>query len=132
MLQWTPELDAGRYSAKIWEKWIHAAYFGQVFYWLDGLNVVSYHFEDCLTAVPMKSWYRADGRRVTARGYFKRLKRHRKPVRGKTLNLAQDFEPKQRYWWEGGGFKVPDAKLFIAKRKHQDVSTNDWSAAGAV
>jgi hypothetical protein len=37
-------------------------------------------------------------------------------VREEKLNLATDFGPKQRYWWEGNGIKVPDAKLFMEQR----------------
>jgi competence protein CoiA len=43
LLQWTPKLDARRYTPRLWEKWIHAAYFGRVYYWIEGLTVVSYH-----------------------------------------------------------------------------------------
>jgi competence protein CoiA len=31
LLQWTPKLDAKRYTPRLWEKWIHAAYFGRVY-----------------------------------------------------------------------------------------------------
>lgn len=30
LLQWTPKLDAGRCAPRLWEKWVHAAYFGRV------------------------------------------------------------------------------------------------------
>jgi competence protein CoiA len=35
LLQWTPELNFPRYTPQLWEKWIHAAYFGRVYYWLE-------------------------------------------------------------------------------------------------
>jgi competence protein CoiA len=119
LLQWKPELDAGRYTPKLWEKWIHAAYFGHVYYWIQGLQVVSYTFEPSLKSVSRKTWYAKDGRKMTSGGYSQRSKRHRTAVRGATLNLA-DFVPKERYWWQGDGFAVPDAKLFMSKIK--DVS----------
>jgi len=37
LLLWTPKLNAQRYSPKLWEKWIHAAYYGRVYYWIEGL-----------------------------------------------------------------------------------------------
>ena len=113
LLQWTPKLDAARYTPKLWEKWIHAAYYGRVYYWIEGLTVVSYRFDPAFKSVPKKSWYTEDGDKITAGGYRQRLKRHRTAVREKTLNLARDFGPKQRYWWEGNGLKVPDAKLYM-------------------
>jgi competence protein CoiA len=113
LLQWTPKLDAKRYTPRLWEKWIHAAYFGRVYYWLKGLKVVSYRFEPSLKSVPRKTWYSESGKKMTAGGYSRRSKRHRTAVRGETLNLVSDFVPKERFWWEGNGTKVPDAKLFM-------------------
>lgn len=115
LLLWTPELDSPRYNPATWEKWIHAAYFGRVYYWQSGLSIIPYSFEPTLKSVPKTTWYSASGRKMTAGGYTRRMKRHRTAVRGETLNLATDFGPQQRYWWEGNGIKVPDAKLFMAR-----------------
>jgi competence protein CoiA len=114
LLQWTPDLDASRYTPKIWEKWIHAAYFGRVYYWLEGLTVVSYHFDPHHQTIPEKTWYSRGGKKMTAGGYSRRSKLHRRAVRGRTYNLARDFAAKERFWWEGNGIKVPDAKLFLS------------------
>ena len=113
LLQWTPKLDAQRYAPKLWEKWIHAAYFGRVYYWTGGLDVVSYSFEPSLKSVPSQSWYSKDGEKVTRRGFTRRSKRYRAATRGQTFDLAREFVPRLRYWWEGNGLKVPDAKLFM-------------------
>jgi len=113
LLQWTPALDAPRYAPKLWEKWIHAAYFGRVYYWVEGLTVVSYTFEPHLKFVPKKTWYSKVGAKMSGGGYSHRSKRYRKPTRGRTLNLTTDFAPTQRYWWDGKGIKLPDAKLFM-------------------
>lgn len=113
LLQWTPYLDGNRYSPRLWEKWIHAAYFGRVYYWIEGLNIVSYHFDPYLKYVPKSNWHSEDGEEMNGGGYSKRSKRHRSPVRGKVLNLAKDFVCKERERWEEGGFVIPDSKLFI-------------------
>jgi competence protein CoiA len=115
LLQWKPELDAGRYTPKLWERWIHAAYYGRVYYWIKGLEVVSYAFEPSLRSVPKKTWYDQNGRKITGGGYTRRLKRIRTAVRGEMLNLVTDFIPKERYWWQGEGFAIPDAKLFMER-----------------
>jgi competence protein CoiA len=119
LLQWRPELDAKQYAPRLWEKWIHAAYFGRVYYWIKGLNVVSYHFDPSFKTFPRKSWCSEDGKKVTAGGYSQRSKRYRTPVHGERLNLITDFIPKQRYWWEGNGLKVPDAKLFMQSHSNR-------------
>jgi competence protein CoiA len=113
LLQWKPELDGGRYTPKLWEKWIHATYFGRVYYWIQGLQVVSYTFEPSLRSVPKKTWFDQNGRRMAGGGYTRRLKHTRMAIRGATLNLVTDFVPKERYWWQGDGFAVPDARLYI-------------------
>lgn len=117
LLQWTPALESRRYTPKQWEKWIHTAYFGRVYYWLRGLKVASYQFEPTLKSVPRKTWFSKDGKRMSGGGYTKRSKRFRTPVRGEVFNLARDFGPTERFWWEGNGIKVPDAKLFMERRQ---------------
>lgn len=121
LLQWTPELNSPRYTPQIWEKWIHAAYFGCVYFWIEGLTVASYYFDAHFKSVPKKSWYFKDGKKMTGGGYSHRSKRYPTAVAGKILNLATDFAPKQRYWWKGNGLQVPDAKLFIHRLSYQPI-----------
>lgn len=123
LLQWTPELDDPRYTPRLWEKWIHACYFGRVYYWTYGLRVLSYSFEPSLKSVPKKSWYAKNGTKMTGGGYTHRSKRYRTAVRGEAFNLATDFIPKERFWWEGNGITVPDAKIFM----HRPVWKSDSS-----
>lgn len=117
LLLWTPELDAPRYSPALWERWIHACFFGRVYYWLRDLEVVSYRFEPGLKSIPPKAWFKKDGTKVQSRGFTQRLKRWRTPVRERVLHLVRDFGPKQRYWWENNGIKVPDARLYLQRPK---------------
>lgn len=113
LLQWTPYLDGTRYSPRLWEKWIHATYFGRVYYWIEGLKIVSYHFDPYLKHVPKSRWYGNDGDEMSAGGFSKRSKRHRSPVRGEVLRLAKDFVATQREAWEINGLKIPHGKLFM-------------------
>lgn len=114
LLQWDESLDAGRYTPRHWEKWIHAAYFGRVYYWTGGISVVSYRFDPHFISIPKKSWYSVDGKKITAGGYSRHSVRYRTPIRGKTFDLVKDFVPKDRYWWETKNLKIPRGKLFCA------------------
>jgi len=116
LLQWSPTLDAARYAPKPWERWLHAAYFGRVYYWVEGLTVVSYHFDPHFRTVTRKTWYSEEGKKLTGGGYSRRSKRFRTPVRGEAFNLATDFKPRNRYWWATKSLKLPDAKLFMDVR----------------
>jgi len=124
LLPWTPKLESERYTPQHWERWIHAAYFGRVYYWLRGLSVVSYRFEANYKVVPRKTWYSTGGEEMSGGGYVSKSKRYRTAVRCETLNIATDFAPRERYWWEGGGIKIPDAKLFMHRNSQMRSSTN--------
>lgn len=112
LLQWTPALDAKRYAPRQWEKWIHAAYFGHVFYWIQGLEVVSYTFEPNFKTIHRKTWYSEGGKKMTGGGYGRRSRRYRTAIRDRILNLATDFVGRDRDWWEGQGIVIPPAKIF--------------------
>jgi competence protein CoiA len=118
LLQWTPKLDAKRYTPRLWEKWIHAAYFGRVYYWTEGLSIVSYHFDPHLKSVPQKTWYSPKGKKITAGGYTRRSKRYRTAIRGRTFNLATNFGPRSRDWWEGENITIPAAKLYVDQQRN--------------
>jgi competence protein CoiA len=117
LLQWTPDLDAKRYTPRLWEKWIHVAYFGRVYYWIEGLTVVSYHFDPKHKTIPKKTWYSENGTKMTTGGYSQRSKRYQTAIRGRTLNLATDFGPRNRDWWEGKGITIPAARLYVDRHR---------------
>jgi len=118
LAQWTPYLDGVRYSPRLWEKWIHAAYFGRIYYWLEGLKVASYHFDPYFKNIPESSWYSDRGEQMSSRGYSRRSKRYRSPVRKRILSLVEDFLPKDREWWKGSDFVIPTSKLFMERISH--------------
>jgi competence protein CoiA len=124
LLQWDPKLEANRFTPKLWQKWVHAAYFGRVYCWVKGLEVVSYHFAPRLKSVPRKTWYSKEGKKMSGGGFTRRFTRFRDPIRGNTFNLATDFGPHEGLWWEGGGLKLPDRKLFMEKPFGSDPSWN--------
>lgn len=113
--QWTPDLDHIRYSPPLWVKWLHAAYFGRVYYWVQGLEVACYHFDPYYRSIPKTSWYSPNGKKMAGGGYNRTSKRFRRPIRGQTLNLAADFVPKTREWWKGGDIVVPFSKIFVGR-----------------
>jgi competence protein CoiA len=135
LLQWTPYVDGTRYGPRLWEKWIHAAYFGRVYYWAKGPEVAPYRFEPYLIGVPESAWHSEDGKEMTAGGYGRKSKRRRTTIRDETLNLVKDFQPTQRDWWKAGDLTIPFAKLYIGRhgysaqtfpsRKSQESKPND-------
>jgi len=74
LAQWTPYVDGLRYSPRLWEKWLHAAYFGRVYYWIEELKVASYHFDPYFKNIPESSWYSEHGEQMSSRAYSRRSK----------------------------------------------------------
>jgi competence protein CoiA len=97
----TPDLKRELYLPRPWEQWLHAAYFGRVYYWLEGARILPVHFRD----------YRASVRGRT-RDYQKTARR-KVPIEGKAATLTDDFRPVSRQAWEGRRVSIPQAKLFV-------------------
>lgn len=99
-LLWLPiyntYLDADKYSPKLWERWIHAAYFGRVYYWMGGIQMLPFHFGPCTHYVEAHSWFNEDGDEESAGGHEKRYKRYKTPKRGRAVSLAHSFVPRYR------------------------------------
>lgn len=98
---YTPSLQRELYRPRPWERWLHAAYFGRVYYWLEGLKVVPVHFRDYYTSV-----------RGRTRDYQK-LSRMKVPLNGEIINLAEDYRPVRREAWSHEYISIPEAKLMI-------------------
>jgi len=94
-------LEEKRYSPRVWEKWVHAAYFGRVYYWIQGLEVIPYHLGECIELVEYC-------------GHRKLFKRFRVPKRGKAVSLAESFIPRHRtIEWRSRRLVVPESRLLI-------------------
>lgn len=115
LAQWKPELDTDSYRPRVLERWLHAAYFGRVYYWKAGLTVVPYHFNTLYRTTEFREWYEPGGFYNSAGGDSYRLKSIKQPVRGKPLDIATDFVGRQREQWATKGMSVPKSLLFRDK-----------------
>ena len=102
---WLPvhaqDLRAELYSPSLWEQWLHAAYAGRVYYWLEGLRVLPVHFRDTYASV-----------RGRTRDYQK-LARRKVPIDGNVTLLTDDFRPVSREARSIERGSIPPAKLFM-------------------
>ncbi len=117
-LLWLPiyniYLDTDRYSPKLWERWVHAAYFGRIYYWIGGVQILPYHFGESTYYVESRSWYNQDGDEESAGGYEKKYKRYRTPKRGRVVTLSHSFDPRYRQEpWRSKTLVVPEARLLM-------------------
>ncbi|GJL48141.1 hypothetical protein TUM17580_42000 [Citrobacter farmeri] len=92
-----------RFIPKWWEKWIHAAYFGQAFYWYAREFVTPVKFGTATTYVEATDW---------GGGYTRTLKRYKVPHKGKAVSIVDAFGPKIGAAWSGSTFSLPDRRIF--------------------
>jgi competence protein CoiA len=101
---YTEELRRELYRPRPWERWLHAAYFGRVYYWLEGLWVVPVHFRDYYAS-----------RRGRTRDYQK-LSPKKVLLAGRLTVLTEDFSAVQREAWTGEHLSIPRSKLLMDKQ----------------
>lgn len=89
------------YRPQPWELWLRAAYFGRVYYWLEGTKILSVHFRDYYLTV-----------RGRTRDYQK-LSRLKVPLVNSELTITDDLKPIDREELTTREWSVPAAKLFI-------------------
>lgn len=118
---WLPifsdKLISKRYSPRLWEKWLHTAYFGRVYYWHSKLNIVPIHFNDHLIHVEQRSWFEACGYENFGGGYDKLSKRFKTPSPGKPVNLIRDFRILERKPTLTNVYTIPESKLLLDTQK---------------
>jgi competence protein CoiA len=101
---YTSALAAELYAPRPWELWLHTAYGGRVYYWLEGLAVQPVHF---------RAYYAL--RRGRTRDY-QTLTRKRVPLDGRVALLADDFAPAERPARSAQVITIPRAKLWADRQ----------------
>ena len=109
------KLNDDKYSPTAWMKWCHAAYFGRVFYWIEGRTVLPVHYGAYSIDVESTSWFDSDGNENSGGGYSKVSSRYKTPSFGKVHNIAKDFEPAFKMPWSGGAIVIPKCRLYVSK-----------------
>jgi competence protein CoiA len=98
------KLDRNKYSPRFWEKWVYALYFGNVYYFYGGLDVLPLSFEDHYIEVPLTDF---------GGGYSKRSKRYRDVNVLSPMNIISDFISFSRNQWK----HMPAALLYGHDKK---------------
>jgi competence protein CoiA len=109
-------LDEMKYAPRAWEKWLHATYFGRVYYWLGDSTVLPVHFNDYMLQIEGGTWHDESGDEQCGGGYEKRSLRYRTPQQGKAVDIAKDFRATPRRQWSGGSIEVPSCRLYVDKQ----------------
>lgn len=116
-LLWTSPLPSAlnewvdRYSLSFWEKYLHAMYFGKVYYWISGEILLPIRFDNHFIEVPSASWYESDGTENGADGYSYRSKRYRTPCDLEPTRITE-LSPVHRKAWRTADIDIPAARLW--------------------
>lgn len=109
---WLPQADTfinfKKYSPSAWEKWLHATYFGRVYYWMSDLYVVPVHFNDHQTWVERTDW---------GGGYYKKSKRYRELDVLTPVHIYNDFHGITRTAWDGGTVVIPKCNILVERKQ---------------
>lgn len=92
------------YNPRPWERWLHEAYSGRVYYWVDSLRIQPIHFRDYLTEVRGRTHD------------YEKLSTRKVPIDGETAILTEDFMPVERDEFARDFISVPRAKLFMDRQ----------------
>ncbi|HKS30736.1 MAG TPA: competence protein CoiA family protein [Pyrinomonadaceae bacterium] len=102
---WLPiyreSLKAELYNPRPFERWLHAAYNGRVYYWVEALRIQPVHFRDYLTKVRGRSHD------------YEKLSTKKVPIDGEAVTLTEDFMAVERQSYTRGFINVPQSKLFM-------------------
>lgn len=101
---YTEGLTRELYQPRPWERWLHAAYFGRVYYWREDLRITPIHFRDYYASI-----------RGRTRDYEK-LSPKKVPLAGQPAILTEDFRPVQRQAWAREYISIPQSKLLMDKQ----------------
>ena len=110
---WHSRLLDKRFSPAAWEKWLHALYFGRVYYWSSGAHVAPVHFDKHMLYVKEREWYDEYGDEQQAGGYEKTSKRFREARFAPQSVSIMEMVSKVRDAWSGGDYSIPSSRLWI-------------------
>ncbi len=114
-LIWRDGQEEWVHRLKSWEKYLHAIYYGRVYYWNGGLSVLPCHFGNFQIWVKESEWYDEDDEYRQEGGYYSNARTLKKPIMypGGPLNIAEDFAPKARSRFDSKNWSVPECNIWF-------------------
>jgi competence protein CoiA len=99
------------YNTRVWERYLHALYFGRVYYWLGGARLLPVHFEPYAQDNRLEEYYDEGEQKVKLR-----VKHTYSPVL-RNVDLGEpvaitDLQPVTRRAIRLGKFDLPSAQLW--------------------
>jgi len=97
---------------KSWQRFLHAMYWGRLYYWCSGAYVRPIHLSPYEYWIDEREWY--DGYEMqSAGGYGKTSKVKKVASLGPLMHLAEDFGASKRSTFEMRDGDIPQCRLWI-------------------
>ena len=106
------------YRTRIWERYLHALYFGKVYYWSGGLCLLPVHFEPYVLNSTLEQYYDEDEQKVRLREKYLYSPVLRTLDLGKEVTIT-DLQPVERRATHLGKFDLPNAQLWDLPRRRR-------------
>ncbi|WP_420226202.1 competence protein CoiA [Pigmentiphaga litoralis] len=110
-----PGLAHERYSPSVWEKWVHYAYFGRIYYWTHGQVVTPYHMDEHALYMEPRRWFDVGNLRYGG-GYERRSRRWRTPLKGAPVVIGSHFQARRCAGRNTKTMAVPACTLYIDRQ----------------
>jgi competence protein CoiA len=106
------------YRPQIWERYLHALYFGKVYYWLAGDELYPIHFEP-VSNTELRYVYNEEKERVRLQ-FVDRFSSVLKNVRSSEFVRITDLRQVWRPARQIGDFKLPNVRLWVLPKEKSD------------
>lgn len=85
------------FRPRLYERYLHSIYYGRTYYWWSGqgLAVQPVHYGPAVRHVEYREWFE-NGSHVSGGGYDATYRIIKKPVYGRTIDIAEQFEAELR------------------------------------
>ena len=123
---YTEALQEQIYAPRPWEKWLHSAYLGCVYYWRPGrddLFIQPVRFEAFRQQREYQTWYEREGEARLSGGYAQTSKRFKKPILAPECHLLADFRPSLKPGWQSDHLTLPPRRLFLHNETRRKASS---------
>jgi competence protein CoiA len=108
------DLATNKYSPSAWEKWVHTANYGRVYYWQSGQLLRPVHFGEHKLYVESSSWFESGGVERSAGGFYRSSKRYRTPALAEDVEISKAFRSTLRPTrYAQGTIVVPPCRVYL-------------------
>ncbi|MFH1672751.1 MAG: competence protein CoiA family protein [Pseudomonadota bacterium] len=113
-LVWRDDEETYVCRPKEWEKYLHAMYYGRMYFWQSQAEVIPYHFDVFKSWVEESHWFDTDGDERSAGGYYRTAKALKIPMAysERSLHIVEDFASSKRNRFISKNWLVPRCNLW--------------------